>query len=325
MALRHFQSLLLSCLAVTCLAEVVNADNRFHNKEMTSTDIIIVSAGGSVILFLMLVLIIMLCRRCRQGEPNVTKDEEVAPYATVHISGILAPNPEHKVCGIPRMYENPLKPMPFRGRLVSQERLEQQLLRHNKSPYENIDHLGRPYGSSLSNSLFQRRHEYEDNNEPCDVLVLKTNYEKLVFIAKKKEKERCTPAKSGNESGLPTYDYISSRVRVDSCNSRDIDTILEEPSCDERSTLDRAEYQEHITEVISDVEESDGTVSLEDIDFSCVGTDWQNSTAQSQSLASSEREDSETDSSRPRVDVHMDDQTGLFGFYKSELSQHAKA
>ena len=249
----------------------------------------------------------------------------MAPYATVHISGILAPNPEHQVYGIPRMYENPLKPMPFRGRLVSEERLEQQLLRHNKSPYENIDHLGRPYGSSLSNSFFQRRYEYEDNNEPCDVLVLKTNYEKLVFIAKKKEKERCSPAKSGDESGLPTYDYISSRVRVDSCNSRDIDTILEVPSCDERSTLDRAEYQEHITEAISDVEESDGTVSLEDIDFSCVATDWQNSKAQSQSLVSSEREDNEADSSRPRVDVHMDDQTGLFGFYKSELSEHAKA
>lgn len=249
----------------------------------------------------------------------------MAPYATVHISGILAPNPEHNICGIPRMYENPLKPMPFRGRLVSQERLEQQLLRHNKSPYENIDHLGRPYASSLSNSFFQRRYEYEDNNEPCDVLVLKTNYEKLLFIAKKKEKERCTPAKSGNESGLPTYDYIGSRVRVDSCNSRDIDTILEVPSCDERSTLDRAEYQEHITEELSDVEESDGTVSLADIDFSCVGTDWHNSTAQAQSLASSEREDNEADSSHPRVDVHMDDQTGLFGFYKSELSQHAKA
>lgn len=241
----------------------------------------------------------------------------------MHISGILEPNPEHKVCGIPRMYENPLKPMPFRGRLVSQERLEQQLLRHNKAPYENTDHLGRPYANSLSNLFFQRRYENEDNNEPCDVLVLKASYEKLIFIAKKKEKEKCTLAKSGDESGLPRCEYNSSRGRVDSCNSRDIDTILEVPSCDELSTIDRAEHQEHISEEITDDEESDSTVSLEDIDFSCVGIHWHNNT--SQPLASPEREDNEADSSCPKADVHMDDLTGLFGFYKSELSQHAKA
>lgn len=47
MALCHFQSLFLSCLAVTCLAEVVNADNRFHNKGMSFTCPLKTSLGKS--------------------------------------------------------------------------------------------------------------------------------------------------------------------------------------------------------------------------------------------------------------------------------------
>lgn len=315
----YFESLFVVCLAVVCLAEEVNTEIYLPGIGMTSAEIIIVLTEGTVLLLLIIVLMIMLCRRCRHEKRNFLKDDEITPRVTVHISGILAPGTEYGICGLPGMYENLLKTSSFKGRLAVTE--------NRKSPFENTAHLGGPY-ASLNHLYLQPRNENEDDG-PCDVLIITRSYEKLIFHTRqKRQKKYETRGQSSyhegvDASGLPVYKLDS--WESESHNSRDIHTILEEASCDERSTLDRTATQEHLLEQISDDKESKDAISLQDMDFGCVVIDWQENMIQTQPSASLKHESEDADGLRSREVLHMDDQSGLVELDKSTLSQDAKA
>ena len=266
-------------------------------------------------------------------------EDEITPYATLHISGVFAPNAEHSGVGVglPGMYDNPLKTLPFHARTPLGERLERQLGKSQNSLYENIDHLGRPSANPLAYLFFQPRYENEADNGPCDVLMIKPGYDKLTPGTKRKRRENHaqfgrTPYGVIDKRGIPVYDSIIRELeltcrsrRIDfsdseSDNDRDIHTILEVPSCDERSTMDRTGNDDSFSELMSEVDDTDDAISLGDIDFGCIGIEWNIDAIRPQPLASMERT-----SPSSQAALHMEDQTGLFGFYNNNLTHDAEA
>ena len=243
------------------------------------------------------------------------------PYATVRMSGIFPPNTGRNSYGLPGMYENPLKTLPFQVR----ERPER------KSPYENIDQLGRPYANHLEYLFFQPRYENEADNGTCDVVLIKPGYDKLTPGTRRKRRENYAPSGHSpygavDKSGMPVYDSIIREIKLkcrnrredfsdsESDEDREMHTIMEVPSCDERSQA--STIQRTTTEELLNGNDSDDTISLEDIDFGCIGIDWKTSTGIHPQLPTSWKSDSMR-ASRSQTALHMEDQTGLFGFYKS--------
>ena len=117
-----------------------------------------------------------------------------------------------------------------------------------------------------------------------------------------------------NKSGMPVYDSIIREIelscrKIDSTESNldEIGTILEIDSCDECSQADTQD---------SGDEHGDDAVSVQDDDLRCLGTDCD---AQLRPLGSSCTKEAGT--SRSQAALHMQDQTGLFGFYNSNLTQ----
>ena len=160
----------------------------------------------------------------------------------MNIGAIFAPNADHIAHGLSGMYENPLNILPFQRR----ERPER------KSPYENIDHLGRPFASPLEYLFFQPRYENEADNGTCDVVMIKPGYDKLTPGTRRKMREnQCAPFERSlygavDKSGLPVYDFVIREIEFNCRNGRDlsnsesdedreIHTIMEVPHCDESS------------------------------------------------------------------------------------------
>ena len=240
------------------------------------------------------------------------------------------------------MYVNPLKALPFQARSPFRERSELQLQNYQTSLYENIDQLGRPSVNPLQSLLTQPRCENEDDGEACDVLIIKRGYEKPTPGTRRKRRETCAPfgrSPSGGvvKAGMPVYDSITMEKEMrcrrwlvdspytDGDDTRDIHTISEVPSCDERSTIDRTTNQETFGERAGGVEESDDGISLEDIDLGCIVAGWQTSRIQPQSLTSLKSGGKILHGSHSQVSLHMENQTGLFGFYNSDITQDAEA
>lgn len=241
------------------------------------------------------------------------------------------------------MYENPLKTLPFLGRRTSRERHERQLRDDQNSPYENIDHLGRPSANPLEYLFFQPRYENQSENGIFDVLIIKPGYDKLTPNTRRKRREhhapfwRC-PYGGVDESGMPVYDSVIRELEMkcrggqivyysdsESEENRDIDTILEVPSCDERSTLDTTTNENNFREMVSESEESDDAISLGDIVLGCTGIDMKTNRIQPPPFSSSRSDGRMLHVSRSRAALHMADQTGLFGFYDSDLTRDAEA
>ena len=260
-------------------------------------------------------------------------EHDITPYATIHISGIrVGQNIEKNCYGQAGMYENPLITLPFYARIPPRDSPSRLLRKFRNSPYENINQSGRPFANPLEYLFFQPRYENEADDGPCDVLILKPGYDKLRPGIRRKTLENPVPFKrsiSGgvNKSGMPVYDSIiqdacgipvhDSVIRefelscrkVDSTenNLDEIGTILEIDSCDECSQADAED---------SGAEHSNDAVSVQDVDLRCLGTDCD---AQPRPLGSSCAKEAGT--SRSQAALHMQDQTGLFGFYNSNLTQ----
>lgn len=226
------------------------------------------------------------------------------------------------------MYENPLLTLPFYARIPPSDSPSRLLRKFHNSPYENINQLGRPFANPLEYLFFQPRYENEADDGPCDVLILKPGYDKLRPGIRRKTLENPVPFKrsiSGgvDKSGMPVYDSIirnacgiplhDSVIRgielIDSTenNPDEIGTILEIESCDECSQADTQD---------SEAEHSDDAVSLQDVDLRCFGTDCD---ARPRPLGSSCAKEAGT--SRYQAALNMQDQTGLFGLYNSNLTQ----
>ena len=272
-----------------------------------------------------------------QRKPNAPDEEEISPYATVHISGIFTPNADHERYELPGMYENPLKTLPFQGTRAPRERSERNWRKGPNLPYENIDHLGRPSANALEYLFFQPRYENETENGTCDVLIIKPGYDKLTPSTRRKRRENHVPFLRSScggvdENGRPVYDSVIREIEMkcrgrqycESEENRDIDTILEVPSCDERSTLDRTTSENNFREQVSECEESDDAISLSDIDLGCMGIGLTTNRIQPQSLSSLKSDDRMLNVSRSRAALQMEDQTGLFGFYNCDLTKDAE-
>lgn len=74
------------------------------------------------------------------------------------------------------------------------------------------------------------------------------------------------------------------------------------------------------SELMSEVDDTDDAISLEDIDLGCIGIEWNTDAIQPQPLASMKRT-----SPSSQAALEMEDQTGLFGFYNSNLTHDAEA
>lgn len=334
--------MVVHCDTFICFVEPADtSDENVKFPGLTVTEISIVSTGGTLLLFVFVVLVIMLCRNYRQRKPNVSDEEEITPYATVHISGVLASKSEPKRHSLPGMYVNPLKGLPFQERSPSRERPERQLQNYQSSLYENIDQLAKPSASPLQSLLTQPRCENEDDGELCDVLIIKPGYEKPTPGTRRKRRESCAPfwrSPRGGvvKTGMSVYDSIIMEKEMrcrkwlvdspysDSNDTRDIHTISEVPSCDERSTIDRIN-QETFGERASGVEESDDGISLEDIDLGSIVAGWQTSKIQPQLLTSLKSGGRMLHGSHSQTSLHMENQTGLFGFYNNDITQDAEA
>ena len=145
------------------------------------------------------------------------------------------------------MNDIPLQTLPFPPRIPQGERpTGRRELRH--SPYENIDHLGRPAANPLECDLFYHpRYENEEvDNEIRNVVMIKPGYDKLAPGTRRKRREsggtRRLPCGMVDKHGQPVYDSLvreidpkckSRRVDLtdsDSDDERNIHTILQVPS-----------------------------------------------------------------------------------------------
>ncbi|KAL9975887.1 hypothetical protein ACROYT_G013103 [Oculina patagonica] len=310
-----------NCSGPVDIVDVGSDENQ--PKGLTFVEITIVSAGGSVLFILVVTLVAILLKRHRGHNPNIQDGEdkeEITPYATVRLSGIFGLSAESNPYGFPGMYENPLKALPFQPRTPLGERRDLR-----KSPYENIDHLGRSSVNPLEHLFFKPRYENEAlDNEPRDVIMIKPGYDKLAPGTRKKRREnggahlgRRLPCGMVDTHGRSVYDSLireidlkcrSRRVDITDSESEDdknIHTILEEPSCDERSpacSMDR--------------KRNEGSPLQGDIEVGCIGNDWKNSQAKG-IVQPLKKESNGNLSPRSQAAFKMEDLTGLFEFYSS--------
>ncbi|KAJ7381759.1 hypothetical protein OS493_039172 [Desmophyllum pertusum] len=304
---------------------------------LTLMEIIIVSAGGSVLLILVTTLAVILFKKHRRRKP-----EEITPYATVHISGIFPLNTENDRNGLPAMNGIPLQTFP--PRIPQGERpTARQELRH--SPYENIDHLGRlgrPAANPLEHQFYQPRYENEEvYNDGCvDVVMIRPGYDKLAPGTRKKRREnsgtRRLPCGMVDKHGQSVYDSLNREIDLkckswradltdsDSDGERNIHTILEVPSCDERSpacSIDRRRNEGGNSKQLLS-KDSDDEISLKDIELGCIGNDWKTcEEEQGEEQTLTFKQSDGNLSPRSQAAFKMEDQTGLFEFYSSDLTQ----
>ncbi|KAL9975881.1 hypothetical protein ACROYT_G013096 [Oculina patagonica] len=247
-------------------------------KGLTFMEITMVSAGGSVLFILVVTLAAMLFKKHKGRRPNIpngANEEEITPYATVRISGIFALNGERNADVLPGINDKPMQVLPFQPRTPLGERAtDKQDL--PKSPYENIDHLGRSSVNPLEYLFFQPRYENEAvDNETRDVVTIRPGYEKLTPATREKRREnggahlgRRLPCGMVDKHGRSVYDSLireidpkrkSQRVDItDSENEDDMSIHTKEPPCRKMN---------------------EGN-SLGDIEVGCIGNDCNMSKAQ---------------------------------------------
>ncbi|KAJ7384951.1 hypothetical protein OS493_018639 [Desmophyllum pertusum] len=186
------------------------------------------------------------------------------------------------------MNDNPLQTLSFPPRIPQGERpTGRQELTH--LPYENIDHLGRPAANRLLQLFYLPRYENEEvDNETRDVMI-RPGYDKLAPGTREKRRQnggtRRLPCGMVDKHGQSVYDSLIREIDrsrtaelsdSDSENERNIHTILEVPSCDERSPTCSIDRRRNGTgnskQLLS--KDSDDEISLEDIELGCIGNDW---------------------------------------------------
>jgi len=229
------------------------------------------------------------------------------------------------------MYENPLKTLLFQPRSPLRERAAGRGGLQN-SPYENIDHLGRPSANPLEYLFYKPRYENETfDDETRDVIMIRPGYDKLTPATRTKRREngganlgRRLPCGMVDANNLSLYDSLIREINL-RCKSRrgtftdsegednvNIHTILEVPSSDERSpacSIDRKKTQEN---------------SLAGIEFGCTENDLKTSEAQGEVIPFTYKHTIGGPSERSQAAFKMEDQTGLFEFYSSDRREDAE-
>ena len=179
-------------------------------------------------------------------KPNIPDDadeEEIEPYATVHISRVFPRNAEYNG---PSNNNIPLETLPFQLRAPQDERDSARAELQN-SGYENIDHLGRPSVTPVEYVFYQPRYENETVDSATSKVVIRPGYDTLTPA--KRRKRPCEYDSLIRETDLRCKSRrgdITDREGEDNMN---IHTIMEEPSCDERSlvcSMDKKKNQENL-------------------------------------------------------------------------------
>ena len=183
----------------------------------------------------------------KQNIPDDSDEDEIQPYATVHLSWIFPLNDESNG---PGNNDIPLETSPSQLRTPQEERATGRTELGN-SPYENTDHLGESSVTPVEYLFYQPRYENETVDSESRNVVIRPGYDRL------------TPA----TTNLPCqYDSLIRETNI-RCKSRrgditdtegedsmNIHTILEVPSSDELSPACLGEHAGEIkTECIETV------------------------------------------------------------------------
>jgi len=180
-------------------------------------------------------------------KPNVlggADEEEIEPYATVHISSIFQLNAEYNGQS---NNDIPMETMPFQLRDPQEETGSARAELQN-SAYENTDHLGRPSVTPVQYLFYQPRYENEIVDSATSKVVIRSGYDKLTRA--KRRKGPCEYDSLIRETNLRCKSRrgdITDYEGEDNMNNT-IHTTPEVPSNDERSlacSMDKNKNQEN--------------------------------------------------------------------------------
>jgi len=165
--------------------------------------------------------------------PNIrdgSDDEEITPYATVHISSIFPLNAENNG---PSNNDLPLETLPFLLRTAQEERGSGRVEMQN-SAYENTDHFGRPSVTPVEYLFYQPRYENETVDSATGKVVIRPGYDKLTPVKREKRPSEYDSLIRETDQRCKSHGGdITDRKGEDNMN---IHTMLEVPSNDERSS-----------------------------------------------------------------------------------------
>ena len=161
--------------------------------------------------------------------PDGADEEEIEPYATVHISSIFPLNAENNA---PSNNDIPLETLPFQLRAPEEERRSGRAELQN-SGYENTDHLGRPSVTPVDYLFYQPRYENETVDTATSKVVIRPGYDKLTPV--KREKRPCEYDSLIRDKDLRCKSRRGDITDSEGEDNMNIRTILEVPSSDERS------------------------------------------------------------------------------------------
>jgi len=112
--------------------------------------------------------------------PDGTDEEEIEPYATVHISRIFGLNAENNDSS---NNDIPLETLQLRA---PQEERRSGRAELQNSAYENTDHLGRPSVTPVEYLFYQPRYENETVDTATSKVVIRPGYDKLTPAKREK-------------------------------------------------------------------------------------------------------------------------------------------
>ena len=183
---------------------------------------------------------------------------EIEPYVTVHISRIFPLNAEYNG---PSNNAMPMETVPFQLRAPQEERDSARAELQN-SAYENSDHLRRPSVTPVEYLFYQPRYENETVDTATSKVVIRPGYDKLT-PAKRRKCEYDSLIRETDLRCKSRRGDITDREGEDNMN---IHTIVEVPSCDERSlacSMDKKNNQENL---------------LREIESECIENVWKKET-----------------------------------------------
>ena len=173
--------------------------------------------------------------------PDGSDEEEIQPYATVHLSMISPLNDERNG---PGNNDIPLQTLPLLRRTPQEERATGRTELRN-SPYENTDHLGRSSVTPVEYLFYQPRYENEVVDSESRNVVIRPGYDRLTPATTNLPREYDSLIR---ETALSCKNRIGDITDADGEDNMNIHTILEVPSSDERTpacSMDKKKNQEN--------------------------------------------------------------------------------
>ena len=173
--------------------------------------------------------------------PDGSDEEEIQPYATVHLSMISPLNDERNG---PGNNDIPLQTLPLLRRTPQEERATGRTELRN-SPYENTDHLGRSSVTPVEYLFYQPRYENEVVDSESRNVVIRPGYDRLTPAITNLPCEYNTLIR---ETDLSCKNRRGDITDTEGEDNITIHAILEVPSSDERTpgcSMDKKKNQEN--------------------------------------------------------------------------------